>query len=405
MSVPYLPLQVYLDSSDFSNLSDPAKRESFVEVERRLVAWRDEGLIDLRFSFVHVAEFAPIGPEHLSLARMRADCITRLCGSKTLKAPGDLIKSEVGSFVAKSPWMRDDSRDDNGNWMPAVFRQNIDLPSMPELMSEAMTKAMADTSLNREARRKLKRQLLVTNGNFRTGSQEFVKRQVPGALAELQEKHPLSEAGVQAAQRYFLGNGSKADVEEMMAGSLRDLRLFMEWYAKRWDMVTPVTSWLREEGGNLHKSLSSGRTALVRMLEAERAIGIPEAELAQRMKEVLDQMPMNLVSSMLSAAGPTDMPPVTHVDASRYLPGALVVARIATEVIASSIARLDTPRKARPSDFGDAMHCVYLPYVDVFRVDAFVESAIRALNLPFRTAVVGNLRNLPSAIEAKLSAS
>lgn len=402
MPSPRSPLQVYLDSSDFSNLSDPVKREPFVEVERRLIAWRNEGLIDLRFSFVHVAEFAPIGPEHLSLARMRADCITRLCGSKTLKAPGDLIKSEVRSFVEKSSWMRDDSRDDNGNWMPAVFRQNIDLPSMPEMMSEAMTKAMADTPLNREARRKLKRQLMVTNGNGRTGSQDFVTVKLPGIVAELQEKYPLSKAGVQAARRYFLGKGSKVDVEEMMAGSLRDLRLFMDWYAKRWDMVTPVTSWLREEGANLHKSLSSGRTALVGMLEAERAIGTPEAVLALRMKEVLEQMPMNFVASILAAACPTDAPSMTRNDAERFLPGASVVARIATEVMASSIARLDTPRKAKSSDFGDVMHSIYLPYVDVFRVDGFVESAIRALKLPYRTIVVGNLMDLPSAIESRL---
>lgn len=140
----------------------------------------------------------------------------------------------------------------------------------------------------------------------------------------------------------------------------------------------------------------------MRMLEAERAIGTSEAVLALRMKEVLEQMPMNLVASILSAACPTDTPSMTRDDADRFLPGASVVARVATEVVASSIARLDTPRKAKSSDFGDAMHAIYLPYVDVFRVDGYVESAIRTLKLPYRTAVVGNLMGPPSAIEAKL---
>ena len=89
-------------------------------------------------------------------------------------------------------------------------------------------------------------------------------------------------------------------------------------------------------------------------------------------------------------------------EAVKFLPGAWMSVKIGTEVIGNSVARLCKQRKPKISDFGDFMHCVYLPYVDVFRVDGFVEPIIRALKLPYGTAVVGNLMELPAAIEARI---
>ena len=396
------PLQIYLDSSDFSNLSDPAKRVPFVDVERQLLAWRDQGLIDLRFSFVHVAEFAPIGPEHLSAAQMRADCITRLCGSKTLKAPGDIVQSEISSFIENGVWTRDHIFDDSGNWMSSSFRESMDIPPLPEMMTEATNNVIANLSVNRELRRKAKRRV-GTGKKLLAASQKILKGNLEEAIAGLQKKYPLSDGGISAARRYFLGNGSKADVEEMLLGSLRDLRLFMYWYSTHWDLATPVTSWLREEGAKLRASIASGQDALVRMLDAEKTIGTPERELTQRMKGMVENMPMNLLMSMLSKMGcPANTPSVRADEAIRFLPGAWVSVKIASEVIGNSVARLSNQRNAKASDFGDFMHCAYLPYMDVFRVDGFVESAVRALKLPFRTTVVGNLKDLPAAIEARL---
>ncbi len=46
------PIQVYLDSSDFSVLSQPKRRTpDIVAVEEKLLRWNEQGLIQLRFSY------------------------------------------------------------------------------------------------------------------------------------------------------------------------------------------------------------------------------------------------------------------------------------------------------------------------------------------------------------------
>lgn len=89
------PLQVYLDSSDFSNLANPKTRPQYEDVERRLIGWRDAGLIELRFSYLHVIEGSPVRKEDVPLAVLRLQKVADLCGRKCLVSTISIIEREV----------------------------------------------------------------------------------------------------------------------------------------------------------------------------------------------------------------------------------------------------------------------------------------------------------------------
>ncbi|KWB38308.1 hypothetical protein DF038_03275 [Burkholderia cepacia] len=63
---------------------------------------------------------------------------------------------------------------------------------------------------------------------------------------------------------------------------------------------------------------------------------------------------------------------------------------------------LRQPRPPASSDLPDALHAYYLPYVDVFRADAFMAGQIKECSFPFATTVVESFTMLPDVIKKML---
>jgi len=54
-----------------------------------------------------------------------------------------------------------------------------------------------------------------------------------------------------------------------------------------------------------------------------------------------------------------------------------IAASVGVEVHAARRASEEvTPRQLQASDFGDAMHAIYAPYVDIYRADGFMADAV-----------------------------
>lgn len=91
------PFQVYLDSSDFSVLSDPFRRtQEIITLESQLISWRNAGLIEMRFAYLHLIEAAPIEPQYTEAFRCRAQKIAELRQGQVLAAQDKILgrKSE-----------------------------------------------------------------------------------------------------------------------------------------------------------------------------------------------------------------------------------------------------------------------------------------------------------------------
>ncbi|MDO8436968.1 MAG: hypothetical protein Q7S69_02240 [Nitrosomonadaceae bacterium] len=90
------PFQVYLDSSDFSVLSDPSRRtQEIITLESQLISWRDAGLIEMRFAYSHLIEAAPMKPQYTEAFRCRAQKIAELCQGKALAAQNKIYMAEI----------------------------------------------------------------------------------------------------------------------------------------------------------------------------------------------------------------------------------------------------------------------------------------------------------------------
>ncbi len=61
-------------------------------------------------------------------------------------------------------------------------------------------------------------------------------------------------------------------------------------------------------------------------------------------------------------------------------------------------------RVPKDSDFTDAIHSMYAPYVDIFRADSCMAPIVERHVRKFGVDVVQKLRALPSVIESRLNA-
>lgn len=393
------PLIVYLDSSDFSVLSDNRqKTEMHMRVEQRLLDWQEAGAIQLRFSYAHVIEAAAVRQTDVGAARSRLLHIQRLCGKSALVDPFSLFEAEVRA-VAQAPQKQSWSsvyRDD-GYWMPPLGDLGIEFPSLATSLEDAL----ASTTNNRAERRRAKR-LFDSTGRLRTAKQLPADELGPEVHRQL-DQYPLTAEGRRQVIRFIRGHGSKAQVLEAIESSMIDLRTFSEWYERQWDRTAPLSQFLRKIGDDLRQSMQDARLGVQRAHEALQGTGAShkttpaiQAALDDGLRSVPDSMLLRLASVFGLSLSES-----AHCSWEQT-PSLLAVSQILCHVARLSALPANGGRPSKASDLGDALHAIYLPYVDILRVDGFTGNAIKDARLPCPTTVVTKLLELPAAIEKRL---
>ena len=81
------PLQIYLDSSDYSTMSDPrnvdnGRVQGVLQYLRQAV---EDEYVEIRFSIVHIVEACHTEPSHKALAIGRATLIDELSKGKVMR--------------------------------------------------------------------------------------------------------------------------------------------------------------------------------------------------------------------------------------------------------------------------------------------------------------------------------
>ena len=90
------PLRVYLDSSDYSTLSNPGcQTPELKSIRKDLLDWRDSGEVEFWFSSTAIVEMAPLDVAATPLAEARADLLVALCGRNALVSPDMLVREEL----------------------------------------------------------------------------------------------------------------------------------------------------------------------------------------------------------------------------------------------------------------------------------------------------------------------
>ena len=152
--------QVYLDSNDFSLLSDPRRRsDATVAMRHELQSYADGALVQFRFSMAHVCEAAPTDPHAQEAAERRAKLIYKLCGSNTLVSIAEIRDAEISASHDFSPFS-------NGRWYPQLdeLLPKSPMESMRQMLAEDMKAKGYDRKRRRMEERKIFNKSGVTKG-------------------------------------------------------------------------------------------------------------------------------------------------------------------------------------------------------------------------------------------------
>jgi hypothetical protein len=385
------PLIIYLDSSDISNFSDPSKRtQELVDVEKQLLLWLEQGKIEFRFSHVHVIEAAPTAFQHVALATKRFSYIKQLCGYKCFVSPITILESEIkrlsgidGDFLVLN---------DKGEWFPAIDNSD-DFFNFEENYKKEIE------AFPRKQRRAAERKYFDKNGNLNAKARENIQSSAPEVVKEICIKYPISQTNMDLAYQQFLKTGSMNLFLDEAKKSLADMDCIGEWYQRQWDLIIPNSSYLREIGENLKASFTPVSDNIRNLNEKSNVSGLSHAEINnltnKSFNELLSTIPKGIAEKFALNLG---------VKLTQDVSWKLTPALMTLTTLFVSVARLIAVngQKPRTSDFGDIYHAAFLPYVDVFRADASIASAIQQAKLPFKTLVVPKLVELPAQISQLL---
>lgn len=406
--------EIYLDSSDFSVLSDPRRQNAgVVGVREALLNFARKREAQFRLSMAHVCEAAPAQAGAEEAAIRRAALMRELCGQNTLVSVHEIVDAEaqeIANFDARS----------TDRWVPPI--SDILSPDV-----SASLAGMAQTEIqqlpNREMRRKAKRALM-HEGKLRVTVMQQMSASQSEIVSEMMRVMPLSDEEARAVSAYLAGRGGREAAERALMRIFCDPEWLMRRVATKPEEVQKMTEWIRGGGANFARNMGEHavklRQVAVTWKEAsdQRLTDIAQisdeivrAELETFERKLRQEMAGKLIfraeslerTCILAVVQKSGGPLTRDSEAplaqlrSRF-PG--IACTVAAGVHAAK--RASAEKQSRPmkeSDFGDAMHAVYAPYVDLYRTDGFMIEPVRRA-LQGRATVVPTLMELPDAIRA-----
>lgn len=387
------PLIVYLDSSDFSVLSNSKTRTpEVVDVESQLIYWQEQGLIELRFSYVHVIEAAATEHRYSDLASNRFLQMKRLCGFNCLVDPIRILEHEATNLSKYEYVDLKNFLNDKGDWFP-----NID-SSKDSVKIETIVQEQINLIPDRKSRR-----LAISNSFDKNGKlkDEFRLKffKISPMVDEIAQKFPIPRYLIEAAVRNYYKSGSVDSFLDALKESLSNLDNLGLWYEKDWDRISPISSYLREIGSDVKHSLITATDRFREITENQTGLDLDKNLISSLANNSFDNLVKTLPSDFANKLAVS-----LGVDLIKEPSWELTPSLVTMGTVAGYVGKLTAlgGRKAKVSDFGDIYHAAYLPYVDIFRADGFISSAIYAAKLPFDTKVVGKFVELPEAIQEML---
>ncbi|MDR6841330.1 hypothetical protein [Pseudoxanthomonas sacheonensis] len=386
-------LLVYLDSSDYSVLSDPKRMSAEVEsVLARLEQFKKEGRVSFVYSGAAICEMAPQEATHATYAEDRANLLSKLCDRNALVSFDRLIAGEAAQVGASEPLPFIPLSED-GDWFPEM-KGLISPVDLVQVFRQKMTSLKA--GLNRKQRR------AAESSTFRRGSLRGSARDSLSdsknqrGFDELLAAYPMRPGAARILWNHVAGTATKKQAEDAFLESLRDPKWMMSWFHNHHDTLSPVVTWLR---GPSVKAAGVVREAATK-LRAIRKGGDSE-EQARLIKEWRPELIESVWSAIVERSAGSDQTPGIAAIEERSA-GLNVMLNAYYTVFADAAL---TEREPKDSDFADMMHAAYSPYVDIFRADRYMAPHVQRIVTRYGTKVVSRLTELPRSIETALRSS
>ena len=391
-----VPPVVYLDSSDWSNLSSAvgdwpfADRDRWLQVRKRLLAAKAERKAEFRFSQAIVVEAYPLSAEHHLQGLGRARTIAEFCGPLCLVESGALTRSEARQLASGEapPFPRDIAYRDDGGWhgnpddlgveMGAELLGDLN-PMIRKLVCEALPNS------DERARSAYVRQLINRDGKLtalgRIGltdsSWQVVKSEAAAKLGI-----PPDFPGIDVILKVIRSEVPPSEADKFMVSLLRNLPVLFALDETR-RQADGLFGWLRLAGRSITEPMAEGRQLLI---AAVANLGLATAKrLAQEAPALdVDRWRAKTRKHILAGIWEAEqkLPRRSRARGKAWwelvdpsLPGAIpsldACLAATAGLLRRSIQPSAQPRQPRESDIGDMLHMSYLPYVDVFRCDGF----------------------------------
>ena len=392
MVPPRSPLLVYLDSSDFSVLSDPRGVSPPLEaVRKQLEKWVDFGWVRCVFSTAHLCEMTPLNETSAAAAVARTDLLVRLCKRHCLISFDRLVRAEL-SKLQSGAHSRIAALSTAGEWYPDC--EGV-VPPMNWADLRTQVSAMArDRGYDRERRRRLDRLL------FKGGRPTQVARQLiltnDGPLHEFMSQYPMRDDCARTLYSYLMGTATREAAEQAYFESVRDPGWMMRWLARGGENTVKFAEILRKPGREFAEAVRWGaqRMASLRSSDPDDPLllVLRKPDWARLQNEQLVAFTRQLCPLLAKLD-------VADIDAR--CAGLSTAYRTAHWALRDSL--IEKPRTPKGSDLPDCTHAMYAPYVDFFRADGYMSVHVASVTKHHGTTVVSNLLGLPEAIEARLN--
>lgn len=393
----FRPARVYLDSSDYSVMADPVSTNAFAaHLRDQLRRWVRDGDITCHFSGTLICEIAPFESGATDAARRRADLVVELCGQHAMISQDRLHDAEV-RFALRQCGGRPEAVSSNAEWFPSGADEIS--PAECYRVQDEVREMIAQEPMSRSQRREAMRRLQKKDGRIRSSARSALLKNMDAFLAQ----YPLRQSGVEAFRRYVVGEGTRKDVDEALMQELRDPRWMMRWFARQPDLATPFTRWIRGPGEHLASLMEKMRHLAEGMRAGDEARGTDyhrETLSRESWERLRDDFLLRIARRIANERLGLDGSRLDLATIERDCPGLAIGVR--TLYSAWRQSTLANPRTPSRSDYPDALHAMYAPYVDVFRADRFMAPHIRGWAAPWGTAVVSTLSELAAAIACKL---
>ena len=320
-----------------------------------------------------------------------------LCGTNILRYPTDICAMEIDRALSndQTGLTLKDILSSEDEW----FGSKYDTHSLKEARKNAQ-KTIDERldSLPRAQRRKLKSQLDLSKASSKAIFRQLIKE---GRSTPPTDNDPLlSLIDQELFIDWFLREKSDEDVRQHLRRLMSDPYVLFGHVVDRTGHREQLYAIARSGGEKLSRDLEAVGQNLIRLFEISTQAGlkIDARKLAQ------DFVSNEFVRHMLTTFSNQSLPSLSDSEIERLLthcPAIATMVHVIREyvhtLVQSNFARYQTgnrqPTAPKKSDFGDLMHLLYAPYMDIFRCDAGFGAHLKSYK-PIRTKIAARRAEL-----------
>jgi hypothetical protein len=396
------PLKIYLDSSDFSVLSDPKhlSRIEIRELRSQLFKWRAENKVKFFYSAVHVVEAAAVEAQYTEKAKERSRLIHDLCGCNVFDIFPEVLRRETLALAGNS--INCNFARNDGRWFPFEISNNV-FSETPRLTIETLRPNIEKMGHGRwESVKKspaLQRELLAA-------ARAALNRKRESTIKELMSTFSIDYVDADFFNKFSLGMKKREELSAYILRRLRDPTFLIQMRPSNYNGFNDLFEWMRSTSKSFHETLSRVIEALQTMC-AHAEDGEAAARLIASfssddgLQYYAVQLYEHLARSLLTHAEVGIIEKLKFDEFIRFAPGSYTFVFVAMNAVCRSFTK--SPRRPKQSDMVDMFHSFYAPYVDIYRTDGFMAPITEKYVKRFDTTVVGKLPDLIEAVQKALA--